>query len=72
MLLVVLACCYADATSYQDVAMQLWVVVPDCCPCHFLRLLVYCGWLPGCCYIIAKVSWVVAKVLLCKKIFLVV
>ncbi len=30
-----------------------------------MRLLGYSGWLLGCCYAVARVFWVVARVLLC-------
>lgn len=36
------------------------LVVVSGCQGTGMRLLVFCGWLSGCCYIVAKVSLVVA------------
>ncbi len=30
-----------------------------------MRLLGYPGWLLGCCYVVAKVFWLVARMLIC-------
>jgi len=38
----------------------------DSCQGVAMQLLGFYGWLPGCCYAVARVLWVVARVLLCS------
>jgi len=56
-----LGCCYAVVGGFQGVVKHLLRCFEQCVT---MRLLGCCGWFPGCCYAVARVLWVVPRVLL--------